>query len=304
MTFYPLTPEIAAELRSLDLTAAEWRLWSYLATRDPFGQQYQDLPDLVEILADCGLSKPTFYRAIAKFEEAGLFDLQPQRISFRNLRGSKIVSNLRQPESNLRQESQKRENQPLEPSFHRAEAVPIDLKNCSEQQTGPTHHPVSVPAIDGEGIGTIANLLQSVENCGILLNKTIRKTVAQLVADRGPAAAAVVVRNAVSAVEERQKLGTVRNPGGLLVAALREGYTSNEAKRKARGSSTGSPPPPDWLRVEIAIDQALARGDRSYALPRLQSYWSDGYQDQVEAMVLLRREWQFTITPSGVEDRT
>ncbi len=47
---YRLTPDIAQLLRAANLTAAEWRLWSYLATLDPFGDRYQEMPDLVEIL--------------------------------------------------------------------------------------------------------------------------------------------------------------------------------------------------------------------------------------------------------------
>lgn len=94
--YYALTPAIAQELRHAEpaLTAAEWRLWSLLVTLDAFGDRYQDLPDLLEIMQECDLKKSTFYVALAKFEELKLFDTQPLRIAFRNLRGRGIVRNL------------------------------------------------------------------------------------------------------------------------------------------------------------------------------------------------------------------
>lgn len=137
---YPLTAELAETLRNAKLTAAEWRLWSYLVTIDPFGEHYQDL-DLITILTECNLSKPTFYRAIARFQELGLFDTQPAKIAFRNLVGARKlltenslkneteVSEMRKSSqkrdssiknekavSNLRKSSQKRENEAPEPA--------------------------------------------------------------------------------------------------------------------------------------------------------------------------------------------
>jgi hypothetical protein len=80
---------------------------SYLATLDPFGDRYQEMPDLAEILEQCDLSKPTFYRAIAKLQEVGLFDIQPVKTDFRNLQGLK--NRPQRIVSEMRIESQKRE---------------------------------------------------------------------------------------------------------------------------------------------------------------------------------------------------
>ncbi len=77
--FYPLTPELAKKLRGAKLTAAEWRFWAYLVEMDPYGDseallqadRYHDL-DPLTIQTECGISKPTYYRAIEKFQELGL----------------------------------------------------------------------------------------------------------------------------------------------------------------------------------------------------------------------------------------
>jgi DNA-binding MarR family transcriptional regulator len=85
---YPLTAELAKQLRSAKLTAAEWQVWTYLVTLDPFGDRYQEL-DLMTILTDCDISKPTLYRAIARLQELELIDTQPVKFAFRNLVGAR-----------------------------------------------------------------------------------------------------------------------------------------------------------------------------------------------------------------------
>ena len=83
--FYPLTPELGEKLRNSKLTAAEWRLWSYLVEIDSWGDKYQDLPTTLEIMQKVDIKKSTFYAAIAKFQELELFDFQDKGFSVRNL---------------------------------------------------------------------------------------------------------------------------------------------------------------------------------------------------------------------------
>jgi hypothetical protein len=86
-TFYPLTADVARTLREASLTAAEWRLWSYLVELDPWGDRYSNLPDALSIMQECGLKKSTFYKALTKFKNLELFDFQALWMSFRNLFG-------------------------------------------------------------------------------------------------------------------------------------------------------------------------------------------------------------------------
>jgi hypothetical protein len=51
--------------------AAEWRLWSYLISLDPWGDRYIDI-ETITVMQECDCSKATFYRAIAKFQEIDL----------------------------------------------------------------------------------------------------------------------------------------------------------------------------------------------------------------------------------------
>lgn len=85
--FFKFTADMAEFLRE-HLTLSEWKLWSYFATLDPFGKSYIELPPLVTILMECGISERTFYRAIAKFKELELFDFQYDKAYIRNLNGS------------------------------------------------------------------------------------------------------------------------------------------------------------------------------------------------------------------------
>jgi hypothetical protein len=300
---------VANELRQADppLTAAEWRLWSLLVTLDPFGDRYQDLPDLLEIMQMCDMSKPTFYRAIAKFEELNLFDSQPLQIAFRNLRGQKIVSNLRQ-QSQKRDNSLKNETIPHTDEIERppelfqdkgfkndskVENVPIVLKDFKKQKhtKAPPTHPVP-DKNEQEKIGT---LLQPISESGIRINKTIQHAVAIATHQEGAAAAALRIQKALSAVKEQQDRGNCRNPGGMFVAAMRKGFTANEQKGTRKQ-------PPDLDRVAIAIDQALRVGDRAFARTKLQSLWAEGWHEELRELCYLRKDWGFRLHQEGVTD--
>ncbi len=84
-TFYALTPEMGQRLREANLTAAEWRLWSYLVEIDPFGDRYFECPDTISIMQLCNIKKTTLYKAMAKFQSLELFDFQDKGFFVRNL---------------------------------------------------------------------------------------------------------------------------------------------------------------------------------------------------------------------------
>jgi hypothetical protein len=103
--FYPFTPSMAKKLREAGLSAAEWRFWSYLTEQDPWGDNYKEL-DPLDIMRECGMSKATYYRAKAKFQELGLFDFQESKACVRNLEGiSKMRREAQKSESTLKNET-------------------------------------------------------------------------------------------------------------------------------------------------------------------------------------------------------
>jgi hypothetical protein len=88
--FYPITPTAAKKLRKANLTASEWKIWSYLVEVDPWGDRYHEV-ETMNLLSACEVSKATYYRAIAKFQEEKIFDFQDKGFNIRNLNGiSKI----------------------------------------------------------------------------------------------------------------------------------------------------------------------------------------------------------------------
>ncbi len=133
--FYPLTPELAKKLREAKLTAAEWRFWAYLVEIDPYGDRYHDLSPL-DIQTECEMSKPTYYRAKAKFQELGLFDFQEEKVSFRNLTGvskMRLKSQKRDSKSQKRDsKSQKRENESSKPASHKDSNAPKTYKTYKD----------------------------------------------------------------------------------------------------------------------------------------------------------------------------
>lgn len=134
--FYPLTGPIAQKLRQAKLTAAEWRIWSYLVELDPHGDRYLDL-DTLTVMTECDCSKATFYRAIAKFQKLGMFDFQDKGWSFKNqsgvsklkqqsqncnasLKNETAISKMKPSVSKMRQHSQNCENRSPEPAPDKA----------------------------------------------------------------------------------------------------------------------------------------------------------------------------------------
>ena len=104
--FFKLTTEISQIVRKANLTAAQLKIWLYFTEIDPFGDNYIELPELIEIQQECGdISQKTFYRAIAKFKELNLFDFQYNKAFIRNQQsnGTK-VKNVQVEDKNVQAE--------------------------------------------------------------------------------------------------------------------------------------------------------------------------------------------------------
>lgn len=148
--FYPLTSVVSKKLRQAGLTAAEWRIWSYLTEIDSWGDNYKKCNTLA-LLDECEVSKATFYRAVAKFQKLEMFDFQDDGFSIRNLYGvsslknEKTVSKMRQDSqicesslknektvSKVRQDSQICENQSLEPLQNKDSDSPQTIQTYSD----------------------------------------------------------------------------------------------------------------------------------------------------------------------------
>lgn len=88
--FFKTSREMSKILINSGLTAAEWRIWCYLSDIDPFGDEYVELPPMVDILNACAISDRTFYRAIAKFKGT-FFDFQYDKAYIRNLHNNFVA---------------------------------------------------------------------------------------------------------------------------------------------------------------------------------------------------------------------
>jgi hypothetical protein len=186
-----------------------------------------------------------------------------------------------------------------------------DSKECTnnrsnkQEQIGTGTEADSLRSIDSEGIGTAVDssqkldtpILQQITNSGIRINKTIEQALAEAQQNYGSAAACRAVENALSSLAEQRKVGTVRNPGGFFVAALRRGFTSNEGKKKAKQGKA-----PDLGQLEMQIDSYLLDGHRDWAEDKLQAVWSDGWESHVRSMLKNRKDWGFAVSDQGVKN--
>ncbi|WP_052051090.1 MarR family transcriptional regulator [Leptolyngbya sp. KIOST-1] len=111
-----------------------------------------------------------------------------------------------------------------------------------------------------EGIG---KLLEKIEAAGIRTNPAIEKTLASIY-QSNPDKAAERVRNAISAFLEQRT--SIHKPQAFLNAALKRGFTSNEAKHRTtqnsqnRSEEPNVPPPVlDLSDLLVAIDIECSR---------------------------------------------
>jgi hypothetical protein len=74
-TFFMLTPLVRDRLLETNLTAAEWRIWCYLVSLDPFGDRGAKFSP-AKLMLKCGIKKTTYFAAKAKFQKLGLFDFK------------------------------------------------------------------------------------------------------------------------------------------------------------------------------------------------------------------------------------
>lgn len=325
LPFVQISKELIEYVRSLKLTGTQYDLWLFLFSLDPYGDRFIDVPTPKDIGTLLNVDHRTIERAAQRLADCNLFEFQIERWKARNRKASIIF-----PQNPLGKEIQNWPNGSKWPQLDQVDATGISLprvdqtssskpaqgkgsKNRSvpnkeqtlleQTNTVPTPHPVSKPN-EQEGDLVLAQILLQVEETGIRLNKTIRRTIHHLTQQLGTSAAAARIRNALSATQERLEQGNLRNPGGFFNKALKDGYTANQAKAIARERQTSNSPAPLALHtVEFAIDQALLNGDRSFALARLQELWQAGSRESVEQLCILRkRDWQFIVTNEGIRD--
>ena len=84
--FFRLTPNVRDKLLQCKLTAAEWRIWCYLVSLDPFGDNGAKFSP-AELMLKCGIKKTAYFKAKAKFQKLGLFDFKDGVTKVINLQG-------------------------------------------------------------------------------------------------------------------------------------------------------------------------------------------------------------------------
>jgi hypothetical protein len=84
--FFMLTAGVRNRLLETNLTAAEWRIWCYLVSLDPFGDRGVAF-SVSELMLRCRVKKSTYFAAKAKLQKLGLVYFQESTIKAFNLQG-------------------------------------------------------------------------------------------------------------------------------------------------------------------------------------------------------------------------
>lgn len=171
------------------------------------------------------------------------------------------------------------------------------LKQTHKQTGSKANLPVE---LDREGLGT---LLEQVEGAGVSVNPALEATLITL-HSTDPEDSAKRVRNALSSLREQDN---VRNPQAFLNAALKRGFTANQAKQgkrlqnsKQNREQTNVPPVRDLSAVLIQIgiecdrlglnrDEAVQRLSEAYGWELKQFADLDG--DDMELLLAAMTGW-------------
>jgi hypothetical protein len=312
--YYPCTAIEMRQLRDAGIINNTTFIYFALKLEHP----WSDRPIRIhptEFAVRWDLPESSVYEAIARLKDADLIQIEQAEIEIQWVH-SQQGSLSENPESflesqngfrNLRMTSEKSESPPLPNSPHSkgfknsevSANVPIVLNKLVKTTKHPPSHPVKIFNREKNGAN---DLLELIKNAGVIPNKSIRATLYEVLNRLELPAATRAVENAISAFQEQQAQGTIRNPGGFLNSALRRGFTANQAKKTAR-SQPVKPTPPDLTLVAIAIDQALRVGDLTFALAKLQTLWAEGWHEELRELCYLRKDWGFRITDSGIEEK-
>lgn len=323
--FYALTWSQAQQDYLDGILTPRGLIYCYFATNVGPGRETD--VDVDQLCSDLGVGRATYYRAVGSLKARGRLNIRQGHmiVGMPEIIPQSGLSQLRDREYQIREleyqirdeqyqirESEKFENElkPLQKEDFNPKPECTNNRSLNRSNKQRTEVPPIPPCsedIDRRGVGTgsedpleadVERLSAFIQDNGIRPNKTIQTALAELLYRQGSAAAAQVVENAVSAVVEQLQLGNVRNPGGMLVAGLRRSFTANEAKRQARGQQPKDPPP-NLTQLAIAIDQAVHRGDRNWALGRLRELWHDWPDEIEELMIMRKRDWRFRIDANG-----
>jgi hypothetical protein len=81
--FIQIPDQVIDQILDIGLSKSEVKLFFYFAKLDRFGDRPAEI-NIPELILNLGISKASFYRCIAKFQELGWFDFQCKSMKVRN----------------------------------------------------------------------------------------------------------------------------------------------------------------------------------------------------------------------------
>lgn len=265
------TEDVARDYKDGLITATGYLYYLIKSSRRD-GWRYR-IDNVREFCRQHGLSKSAFYRAIKQLESRGLQWEALGRIDL--WIGAEVVPISGQASQNWNTQSQNWDTETqiwdgasqdwdADPTQTQAnQAVEQFTKQSTDlftdqQQPVPTQpNPVSA---NQERIGRILAQIAELTRP----NKTIRAAVEEAIASYGNSTERRI-ELALEAVREQQQGKQIKNIGGLVVQAIRKGYTPNNDRRRPQ------PDPPDIAQVEAACVLAARNGDQAFIEARLAS---------------------------------
>lgn len=252
---YPLTNQEWLKVCQ-ELKPAELMVLYHLRTLTPFGDRLLNL-GVREIARTLNMSPSTVSRALKRLDQLGYIDLELIQVNVTiQSKGALFENNgvaYRQqalPTDNsvayrqhLNDRSDLKPSQDRNLSFPQATNNKNIVKDFKKQKHPPTYPVFHRQESVGTSAGAVGQVVPAIEASGIQVNQSIQGAIQQTIEQFGEPTAVRRVENALAAVQEQMSRGKVPNPGGMLVTAIRRGFTPNQPPPSITFPPTPASPP-------------------------------------------------------------
>lgn len=294
-SFVQIPKDLIRYARSCKLTGTQYDLWLYLWECDPYGDRWVKIPPPVEIASLLNVDPRTVQRAARRLQDVHLFEFEIEAWKVRNTTVSikkrdystgkeiRVMTN----RSALRQKDPSDDKEiPMSPAGSK------DPDDSTESLQEAPFRPLHTSHTDPDSLIDERETLESTKKSEPWFEDSgkVAQSYREWLLDR---ARALPIYPAL--IEQ-----------WIEVQALVEANQRDFQQHLNHRNGTIIPlTPPDQFQLETACDQAILNGDRAWAQHKLQQLWLEGWQDLIQTLCQLRRDWGFTVDDNhGILDTT
>lgn len=312
--FFALTLDLFDRLLNLNLTRNQYRIFLWFTTRDWAGDRWVDF-DQSQVMADCQVSRSSYYETMAKFIECGLLCVRDRSSQFVNRLGSQHSKFQDTQSKNLDSPSKKPDALSEKPDVQHPNLPPLvgsgvaqtqsNHFNLSQTDSGPVgdRAPERENAFAFEDQTAVREETQPQEDLTNVQSGNLQDYLQSFKHQDFPRRAAVAVLERI-AVEVPQFWQWVKDKGAKLPNPVRNNELWGAAQIRTGQMAVWFD---EWLERQLE-SQAIAVESEPVAaveaapvtpLIRLQTWWNLKLFWRVKEAIATHPDWGIELTDSG-----